>query len=160
MRQSVVQLLFCIAAVAGSPALAQGVSRPLLAIPMNSLQFPKIAIAGTGSGSATIDPITDSISSSGAVHIFSGAGGAATMQIVGTPGTLFSVRPPSIVHLIAPSGEVLQLRNLTSTAQNGVRLNPAGLAQVRIGGTIAILPSTLAGTYRGRALIAVDYLFE
>jgi hypothetical protein len=148
------------AGISALPARAQTAPQPLIAVQLAQLQFPRIAIAGSGTGSVTINPASGAISSTGAIHVFSGTAAAATLQIIGVPGSLVSVRVPATGQLVSPSGQIISLQALTSTGQNGLRLNSVGLAQAKIGGTLPVTATTSAGIYRGRAIVAVDYVFE
>jgi Domain of unknown function (DUF4402) len=160
MRLASIIIVLLTANMHAADALAQTTPQPLLAVPFAQLKFPPVATAGSGNGSVTINPVTGAVSKTGAVHVFTGTGNPALLQIVGVPGRLVSVRVPTSVQLVAGSGQIISLQNLVSTGQGGLRLNATGLAQARIGGTLPITPASTAGAYRGRATIAVDYVFE
>jgi hypothetical protein len=160
MRLAAILFIIIHAVLSTAAVNAQSANQPLLALPLAQLKFPPIAMTGNGSGSVTVNPLSGATTSTGTIHIFAGSGAPAVVQIIGIPGSLVSVRAASSVQLIAPSGQTVTLQDIISTGQGGVRLNANGLAQIKIGGTLPIASTTTAGVYRGRAVIAVDYVFE
>jgi hypothetical protein len=124
------------------------------------MQFPRLAVIGKGGGTATIDPVTETVSTTGSVRVLGGIASPASLHIVGTPGALVSVRSGGATDLVAASGAIIRLTAINSTGKGGVRLSRSGQARVNLGATLPITAATKAGSYRGRVTVAVDYVFE
>jgi hypothetical protein len=160
MRPFVNILLSLLLLVLPDRLFAQTSNRPLNANSVSQLQFPRIAIVGAGAGSIRVDPVTEGSIIAGNVRILSGTSSPALLHIVGLPDSVISVRVPSSTDLVAPSGQIIRLQSLLSTAQSGTRLSPSGQARVKIGATLPVTAATSAGNYRGRVIVAIDYIFE
>ncbi len=160
MRLTLTFLICILLAVNSSHGQAQTSNRPLKATAGLLLKFPAIVVLGNSMGSVTVDAETGSTSTTGNIRILSGGGSAATLDISGAKDSLVSVRVANAADLVAPSGQSVQLQDITSTGQSGVRLSRTGQAEVRIGATLPVSVGTQSGNYRGRIVVAVDYVFE
>lgn len=160
MRLALKKFACLILLASSSPALSQTSNRPLRATPVLLLKFPAIVMIGNASGTVTIDAATGTTSTTGSIRIMSGGGSPATLDISGAKDSLISVRTASTADLVASSGQIVQLQNVTSTGQGGLRLSRNGQAEVSIGATLPVSMSTQAGNYRGRIIVSVDYVFE
>ncbi len=155
--KNILILLFCLAS---SDVFAQATGRPLRADVVTELVFPRIALIGNGSGTVTIEPIYGGASTTGSVRIFGSSATAAELQITGQPNSFVSVRATSAADLVAPSGQIVRLQNIQSTGGGGIRLSQNGRGTARIGAILPVSPSTKAGQYKGRIIVAIDYVFE
>jgi hypothetical protein len=154
-------LLLCACLLLASQNVqAQSANRPLTANVLGQMQFPRLAVIGKGAGTATIDPVTETVSTTGSARVLGGIASPASLHIIGTPGALVSVRTGSATDLVAASGAIIRLTAINSTGKGGVRLSRSGQARVNLGATLPITAATQAGSYRGRVTVAIDYIFE
>jgi hypothetical protein len=160
MRLKKVIFLFACLALLPGVAQAQSAGRPLNANATGQMQFPRLAVIGNGTGTATIDPATENVFTTGSVRVLGGSATSASLHIIGAPNALVSVRVGGSADLVAASGAILRLQAINSTGKSGVRLSRSGQARVNIGATIPVTAATQAGSYRGRVTVAVDYVFE
>ncbi len=149
--------LFCLTIGA---AQAQQRLQPLTVELRSQLQYPRVAMLASTSGSLVLDAGSNDITVQGNLVIVSAQSSAAELVISGMPDQLVSFHLPSQVRLMTRNGSQLFLTNLHHTGQSTVRLDGSGLATVRVGATLTLPPQATAGDYRGRLFATADYVFE
>ncbi len=153
-------IMFLLLWLVSAHSFAQATGRPLRADVNTELVFPRIVLIGNGSGTVTVDPIYGGTSTTGNVRVLGSSATTAVLQITGQPNSFISVRSASVADLVAASGRIIRLQNIQSTGDGGLRLSQNGRSTARIGATLPVTASTQAGQYKGRIIVAIDYVFE
>lgn len=131
--------------------------RPLSIVKISDLEFGTM-IAGTTSGTVIIDPTTDARTTTGGTIAAGGAPKAAQFLTYGTQNSLLQVtRGPLPVLTRAGGGASMNVTQLTLNGPVTRVVNPAGVLDLRVGGTLAVAANQLAGSYSGNFDIIVTY---
>lgn len=131
--------------------------KPLSIVKISDLEFGSV-IAAASAGTVTIDPTTDARSVSGGLVLAGGSPKAAQFLTYGTQNAILQVTRGSLPVLTRVGGGATM--TVTGLTLNGPTLrvvNPAGVLDLRVGGTLAVAANQLDGTYAGNFDIIVTY---
>ncbi len=151
--------------VVGSPSRAAPQSatirtvtlRPLSIVKISDLEFGTMISAATA-GTVVINPATDMRTTTGGVAAAGGAPKAAQFLTYGTQNSVLQVtRGPLPVLSRAGGGATMNVTQLTLNGPVTRVVSPAGVLDLRVGGTLAVGANQLAGTYAGNFDITVTY---
>ena len=152
-----------VVASAGAQASTQSGSakaialKPLSIVKLRDLDFGTL-LAGTTAGTAIVDPTTDVRAVTGGTTPAGGAPLAAQFYTYGTQGSVLQVnRGPLPVLSRAGGGATMNVTLLTLNGPTLRVINPAGILDLRIGGTLAIGANQMEGSYNGTFDIIVTY---
>ncbi len=131
--------------------------RPLSILKLRDLDFGQL-IAGTTAGTVILDPTTDARVTTGGTGAAGGTPLAAQFYTYGTAGLILQVtRGPLPVLARVGGGATMNVTQLTLNGPTTRVLNPAGVVDLRVGGTLAVGANQLDGTYNGTFNITVTY---
>lgn len=131
--------------------------RPLSIVKLRDLEFGQL-ISGTTAGTVIINPTTDVRTTTGGVTAAGGAPQAAQFYTYATGNqTLQVTRGPLPVLNRAGGGATMNVTRLTLNGPVLRFIGPAGLLDLRVGGTLAVGANQLAGSYVGNFDITVTY---
>jgi hypothetical protein len=131
--------------------------KPLSIVKISDLEFGTM-IAGTAAGTVVIDPTTDARTTTGGTTAAGGTPKAAQFLTYGTQNSILQVtRGPLPVLSRAGGGATMNVTQLTLNGPVTRVVNPAGVLDLRVGGTLAVAANQLAGTYSGNFDITVTY---
>lgn len=133
------------------------VLRPLSILKISDLEFGTM-IAGVAAGTVVVDPLTDLRVTTGGTTAAGGSPKAAQFLTYGTQGSVLQVnRGPLPVLTRAGGGATMNVTQLTLNGPVLRTVNPAGVVDLRVGGTLAVAANQLAGTYSGTFDIILTY---
>ena len=146
------------AQAASAPATDKAtVLRPLSILKISDLEFGTL-IATATAGTAVIDPFTDLRTTTGGTTAAGGSPKAAQFLTYGTQGSILQVnRGPLPVLNRAGGGASMNVTQLTLNGPVLRVVNPAGVVDLRVGGTLAVAANQLAGDYSGTFDIILTY---
>src|SRR4051812_27158107 len=165
---AIVTALVCVAGVSRAPAQCRLCSSPTtgrtdsagsdkIALDVEtSLNFDKLVVDGSGSGSATIRP-DGSTQNLGAVADISARAMVGTVVLHGQPGRTIRVELPSRIVLHSLSGGEISFDDVVSDLPSLPRLDSAGTLTFRFGGRLRVTGDA-EGQYRGDLPITAEYL--
>lgn len=131
--------------------------KPLSIVKISDLEFGTM-IAGAAAGTVVIDPTTDARTTTGGTTASGGAPKAAQFLTYGTQNSVLQVtRGPLPVLSRAGGGATMNVTQLTLNGPVTRVVNPAGVLDLRVGGTLAVGANQLEGTYSGTFDITVTY---
>ena len=160
-------LLLCLLALA-TPASAQEACRlcyssggesgehPLTIEIHADLSFSRLALSGSGGGSAEIDPATGAKRTTGAVIDLGGMAVQGRGRITGEPGRAIRVDLPGQVTMSTPEGDNAELVDFRTDLPDFPRLDASGALEFTFGARLE-MRGRQGGNYRGRIPITVDY---
>ncbi len=135
----------------------EGAERPPLEVTIDTdLDFDRLLLATTGSGTARLAPDGTRLAS-GAIASIGGRAVVARVLVHGAPGRAVSVDLPARVEMIGMKGGMLIIERLISDLPDDPKLDSNGELAFRIGGELS-LDGEADGEYRGSLPVAVDYL--
>lgn len=138
----------------GKPAEEKPAAPVSLAVDAK-LDFDRLILAGSGSGSAKLSP-DGSRSVSGSVTAISSRAMVGEVTVRGEPGRLVRIDLPSSIELAGMNGGTIRLESIKSDLPPAPRLDSNGQLQFRFGGVIHVTGET-DGEYRGDVRINVEY---
>lgn len=150
------QCQLCPAGGGNAPAAIGDSLFPISVTVETELDFSRMVIATTSSGSAQIDPLTGARTVSGGLSALGGIPVRGTVRVAGRPLRRLRVSMPAQVQLTAPGGGSADLVDLRTDLSGSPQLGLLGTLEFRFGGTLRV-PAGEAGDYRGRIPIEVDY---
>jgi hypothetical protein len=121
-----------------------------------TLDFDRLILLGTGSGTAVLNP-DGSSRAFGAISAVGGRAVAGEVIIRGEPGRVVRVDLPAAIELYGLRGGLIRIEALVSDLPDNPMLDSNGELKVRIGGELK-LSGDLDGDFRGDVPIIVDYL--
>jgi len=131
--------------------------KPLSVLKISDLDFGTM-IAGPVAGTAVIDPNTGAQTTTGGTTAAGGSPQTAQFLTYGTQNSILQVnRGPLPVLTRAGGGATMNVTQLTLNGPVIRVVNPAGVMDLRVGGTLAVGANQLAGTYTGSFDIIVAY---
>lgn len=136
-----------------APVLAG--ERPLAIEIFTDLAFSRLAMTGSGGGSAAIDA-QGGKRTSGAVMDLGGMAVSGSGRITGQPGRAVRIDLPQRVTMSAADGAAAELVDLTTDLPAFPVLDGAGNLEFTFGGRL-ITGGERGGRLRGRIPITVDY---
>jgi Domain of unknown function (DUF4402) len=130
--------------------------RPLAIEIHADLAFSRLALNGSGSGSAEIDPATGAKRTTGALIDLGGLAVQGRGRITGEPGRQVRVDLPGQVTMASPDGETAELVDFKTDLPDFPRLDASGALEFTFGARLEVR-GRQGGNYRGRIPITVDY---
>lgn len=121
-----------------------------------NLDFDRIVLAGSGDGSATLDP-DGSRRTSGTIVSIGGRAMVGSIMVRGEPGRPVIVSLPTRIALHGLTGSDIAIDSITSDLPRAPRIGADGTLAFRIGGALHIT-GEVDGDYRGDFSVDVDYL--
>ena len=120
------------------------------------LSFSRLALSGSGSGSAEIDPATGAKRTTGALIDLGGMAVQGRGIITGEPGRAVRVDLPGQVTMSTPEGDTAELVDFRTDLPDFPRLDASGRLEFTFGARLE-MRGRQGGNYRGRIPISVDY---
>lgn len=168
-RIPLILIAFGFAALYGTPAAAQcrlctaptttietdDKSPPVHLEVDTNLDFDRLIVGGSGSGSAILSP-DGSRQAMGAILSIGGRAMVGTVTVRGEPGRAVRISLPTRIALHGLNGGEIAIDSVTSDLPAFPRIGSNGSLAFRIGGALHISGET-DGDYRGDFMIDVDY---
>ena len=130
--------------------------RPLTIEIHADLSFSRLALTGSGSGSAEIDPATGAKRTTGSLIDLGGMAVQGRGRITGEPGRQVRVDLPGQVTMSSPDGDTAELVDFRTDLPDFPRLDASGALEFTFGARLE-MRGRQGGNYRGRIPITVDY---
>ena len=131
--------------------------KPLSIVKIGDLDFGTL-LAGASAGSVTIDPVTDARTTTGGTTAAGGSPISAEFYTYGTQGSILQVtRGPYPVLNRVGGGATMTVTQLTLNGPVLRVVSPAGVLDLKVGGTMTVGANQLDGTYTGTFDITVTY---
>lgn len=135
---------------------SNGEPAPLMIELETSLDFDRLVLGGSGSGSVRLAP-DGSSSVSGSVDSISGRARIGRFVIQGEPGRQLHVDLPRSIELVGIKGTVVRVSTLITNLPDAPALDSNGRLAVDFGGELEVDGGS-DGEFRGQLLIRADYL--
>jgi hypothetical protein len=126
----------------------------LLVRQLEDLHFGRVVAGPVSGGAVRITPLGQKTVSGGASDLGGGAG-PAEFEVIGPPGTSFSITLPPSASLSA-GGTLLQMTDFDSDPKATGLIPEAGRLIVRVGATLHLAARVQAGQYQGGYEISID----
>lgn len=120
------------------------------------LSFSRLALGGSGAGSAAIDPQSGTKRTDGGMIDLGGMSVQGRGRITGTPQRAVRIDLPRQVTMSTPDGTSAELTDLVTNLPPFPLLDSAGTLEFTFGGQLN-LKGHQGGNFRGRIPISVDY---
>ncbi len=120
------------------------------------LEFSRMALTGSGGGSAAIDAGSGARRTDGGLIDLGGMAMQGRGRVTGTPLRPVRIELPHSVTMSAPDGTTAQLVDLTTDLPAFAALDSSGALEFAFGGRLQVSGSH-GGMFRGRIPISVDY---
>jgi hypothetical protein len=130
--------------------------RPLTIEISADLSFSRLALNGSGGGSAEIDPATGAKRTTGALIDLGGLAVQGRGRITGEPGRAIRVDLPGQVTMSSTDGDNAELVDFRTDLPDFPRLDASGALEFTFGARLE-MRGRQGGNYRGRIPITVDY---
>ena len=147
------------APVSASPKAKSQVSivKPLTLQRLNDMDFATLGV--TTGGTATIDPLSGSMSVSGGLIPLMGTPSPARYTGAATKNTVVNIRVPKQPVLITRVGgtETLSVSNFTLDGQDKRTLAQSGSFTFAVGADITVPAGTVDGLYTGEIDVTIQY---
>jgi Domain of unknown function (DUF4402) len=135
---------------------AQPGDHPLTIEIFADLSFSRLAMTGSGAGSAEIDAQTGAKRTAGSVIDLGGMAVQGRGRITGEPGRTVRVDLPGQVTMASPDGDAAELVDFRTDLPDFPKLDGAGALEFSFGARL-VVRGRQGGNYRGRIPITVDY---
>lgn len=151
------------ASASASAASTATVAQPIALLKTTDLAFGSLVRPSLGSNTVTIDPTSGSRSITGtgdAALAANQAVSAATYSVSGQGGAAFSITVPRSFTMTRAGGTETLPVSLSASAASGAlsgSLGSTGSANFRIGGSLSLSSTTVAGDYIGAFDVTVGY---
>ena len=144
-------------APAAPPAGQAELLKSLTLTKLADMDFGDLGVAGAGT--AVINPVTDTMTTSGGVLPLGGAPHAAQFRGVASGNSVVNIRiPTKSVQLTRIGGtETILLDNFTLDGQSKRAMAQAGVFTFKVGGTLRPAAGQADGTYTGTFDITIQY---
>ena len=141
-----------------TPAAAKAIAiKPLSIVKLGDLDFGTM-ISGTTAGTVAVDPTTNARTTTGGTTVAGGTPLAADFITYGTQGSILQVTRGALPVLNrAGGGATMNVTQLTLNGPTTRVINPAGIVDLRVGGTLAVGANQLDGSYSATFDITVTY---
>lgn len=145
-----------VAAPTAPPAQA-ALLRPLTLTKLNDMDFGNLGV--TANGTAVIDPVTDTMTTSGGVIALGGTARAATFRGVAQGNAVVIIRVPNGgVSLTRVGGsETILLNAFTLDGQSKRAMAEAGVFDFKVGATLRPSAGQADGLYTGTFDVTIQY---
>lgn len=145
-----------VAAPTAPPAQA-ALLRPLTLTKLNDMDFGNLGV--TANGTAVIDPVTDTMTTSGGVIALGGTARAATFRGVAQGNAVVIIRVPNGgISLTRVGGsETILLNAFTLDGQSKRAMAEAGVFDFKVGATLRPSAGQADGLYTGTFDVTIQY---
>lgn len=130
--------------------------KPLSIVKLRDLDFGAVVPSGTA-GTVVINPATDARTVTGGVTAAGGVPLAAQFYTYATGNQVLQVTRGPLPVLSNGGGGTMNVTQLTLNGPTLRTIGPAGLLDLRVGGTLAVGANQAAGVYSGTFQINVNY---
>lgn len=149
-----------VAAPAAAPAAPAGRAELLKSLTLTKLadmDFGDLAVAGAGT--ATLNPVTDTLTTGGGVLPLGGTPHAARFRGVASGNSVVIIRVPTkSVQLVRAGGtETITLDNFTLDGQSKRAMAQAGVFTFKVGATLRPAAGQVDGLYSGTFEVTIQY---
>jgi hypothetical protein len=149
-----------LAAPVGPPANPGGqaaLMRPLTLTKLNDMDFGNLGV--TAAGTAVINPVTDTMTTTGGVLRLGGTPRAATFRGVAQGNAVVNIRIPNGgVNLTRVGGtQTILLNAFTLDGQSKRTMAQAGIFDFKVGATLRPAVGQMEGVYTGTFDITIQY---
>jgi Domain of unknown function (DUF4402) len=134
----------------------QAGDKPLTIEITTDLAFSRMALAGGGDGSASIDPQTGGRRVAGGMVELGGVSIQGHGRITGSPRRAVRLDLPPSITMTASNGATAELTSLITDLPANPVLDAGGTLEFSFGGQLRVHGNT-GGNFRGRIPISVDY---
>ena len=140
-----------------NPAARASLLKPLTLTKLSDMDFGNLGI--TANGTAVINPVTDTMTTTGGVLRLGGTPRAATFRGVAQGGAVVIIRIPNGgVSLTRVGGtQTILLNNFTLDGQSKRSMAQAGIFDFKIGATLRPTAGQVEGVYAGTFEVTIQY---
>ena len=140
-----------------NPAARASLLKPLTLTKLSDMDFGNLGI--TANGTAVINPVTDTMTTTGGVLRLGGTPRAATFRGVAQGGAVVIIRVPNGgINLTRVGGtETILLNNFTLDGQSKRSMAQAGIFDFKIGATLRPTAGQVEGVYAGTFEVTIQY---
>ena len=133
------------------------IARPVSLTKLSDLDFATLTVSAAGT--ATINPATDAVTTTGGVNYLTGASRAAHFRIDATRLALVIIRIPSAPLTLTRLGgtETMTVSNWTLDGFPVRIITNAASTDFAVGGTLSVAANQADGTYTGVFSVTADY---
>ena len=139
------------------PPAQAALMRPLTLTKLNDMDFGKLGV--TANGTAVINPVTDSMTTTGGVLSLGGTPRAATFRGVAQGSSVVIIRIPNGgINLVRAGGsETILLNAFTLDGQSKRAMAQAGIFDFKVGATLRPTANQVDGLYTGTFEVTIQY---
>ena len=139
------------------PAAQAALMRPLTLTKLNDMDFGNLGV--TANGTAVIDPVTDTLTTTGGVLSLGGTPRAARFRGVAQGSAVVIIRIPNGgISLVRAGGtETILLNAFTLDGQSKRALAQAGIFDFKVGATLRPTARQVDGLYSGTFDVTIQY---
>ena len=132
--------------------------RPLTLVKRDDLEFG-IVVSNGVAGTVVLDPVNNSIATTGGVTAAGGLRHAARFTGAASGGPVVNIRVPNQPVMLTRVGgtETVTLSNFTLDGPDKRTMAAAGSFDFAVGGQLALGTNQVAGTYLGTFVVTVQY---
>lgn len=140
-----------------NPAARASLLKPLTLTKLSDMDFGNLGI--TANGTAVINPVTDTMTTTGGVLRLGGTPRAATFRGVAQGGAVVIIRVPNGgINLTRVGGtQTILLNNFTLDGQSKRSMAQAGIFDFKIGATLRPTAGQVEGVYAGTFEVTIQY---
>ncbi len=140
-----------------NPAARASLLKPLTLTKLSDMDFGNLGI--TANGTAVINPVTDTMTTTGGVLRLGGTPRAATFRGVAQGGAVVIIRVPNGgINLTRVGGtQTILLNNFTLDGQSKRAMAQAGVFDFKVGATLRPTAGQAEGVYTGTFDITIQY---
>lgn len=148
------------AAPVAAPAAPTGQAQLLRSLTLTKLADMEFGDLGViGAGTAVIDPVTDTMATTGGVFRLGGTPHAAQFRGVASGNSVVNIRIPNRAVALTRVGgtETISLDNFTLDGKSKRAMAQAGVFTFKVGGTLRPTAGQVDGLYTGTFDITIQY---
>jgi Domain of unknown function (DUF4402) len=140
-----------------NPSGQVALMRPLTLTKLNDMDFGNLGV--TANGTAVINPVTDTMTTTGGVLSLGGSPRAATFRGVAQGSSVVIIRiPTGGINLTRVGGtETILLNNFTLDGQSKRAMAQAGIFDFKVGATLRPALGQVDGLYTGTFDVTIQY---
>jgi len=140
-----------------NPAARASLLKPLTLTKLSDMDFGNLGI--TANGTAVINPVTDTMTTTGGVLRLGGTPRAATFRGVAQGGAVVIIRVPNGgINLTRVGGtQTILLNNFTLDGQSKRAMAQAGVFDFKVGATLRPTAGQVEGVYAGTFEVTIQY---
>ena len=140
-----------------NPAARASLLKPLTLTKLSDMDFGNLGI--TANGTAVINPVTDTMTTTGGVLRLGGTPRAATFRGVAQGGAVVIIRVPNGgINLTRVGGtQTILLNNFTLDGQSKRAMAQAGVFDFKVGATRRPTAGQVEGVYAGTFEVTIQY---